>query len=96
MPVKQGVARVAIMLVQILPKKPSPPIASLAVSLVAGKGRGMNRKRDYLKRIILWFLKAHHWHKDWLGCWKCEYKMRNKIYHVTDTPESPAGERKGK
>lgn len=38
-----------------------------------------------MKNIILYFItKYHKWHKDWFGCWMCEFKMRNQKFFVVD------------
>jgi len=28
-------------------------------------------------KILLWLTKRHKWHKDWLGCWICEARLKN-------------------
>lgn len=28
-----------------------------------------------MKYLLYRLLQRHKWHKDWLGCWKCEFKM---------------------
>lgn len=37
-----------------------------------------------VKKIILWRASFHKWHKDWLGCFLCEYKMRNQNIKVVN------------
>ena len=34
------------------------------------------------KDTIEWLFSHHKWHKDWLGCWICERRLKNKKVNV--------------
>ena len=36
-----------------------------------------------MKKLIIWYIRNFHsWHKDWVGCWKCEYLLRNNFLKI--------------
>lgn len=34
--------------------------------------------KDIFRKLALFILNFHKWHKDWLGCWICEKRIKIK------------------
>ena len=50
---------------------------AVAMAMAMAMAVAGNLNKDYMKKLLLWITRNHKWHKDWLGCWICEMRMKN-------------------